>query len=76
MSTSETPHHKTAPASTARKATDYLEPKNWTRLDAVVVGLVIDRWAGLGWGLARRLVPRSPIHLVHRERHAPRPVDR
>ena len=51
MSTTALPHHKTAQTSTARKITDYLEPKNWILLDVVVVGLVVDGWSGLGWGL-------------------------
>ncbi|NUQ99457.1 MAG: phosphatase PAP2 family protein [Streptomyces sp.] len=51
MSTTAVPSHKTAPTRTARTITDYLEPKNWILVDLVVVGLVVDGWAGLGWGL-------------------------
>lgn len=49
MSTATLPHPKTT--TTARKVTDYLEPKNWILLDVVLIGLVVDGWAGLGWGL-------------------------
>ena len=52
MSTTTTPHGQpTARTGAARKVTDWLEPKNWILLDVVLVGLVVDGWAGLGWGL-------------------------
>jgi membrane-associated phospholipid phosphatase len=51
VSTTALPHRKTAPTSTARTITDYLEPKNWILADVAVVGLAVDGWAGLGWGL-------------------------
>lgn len=51
MSTTALPHHKTSLTRTARAITDYLEPKNWILLDVVFVGLVVDGWVGLGWGL-------------------------
>jgi membrane-associated phospholipid phosphatase len=52
MSTTTLPHRKPNPGtSTARKITDYLEPKNWILLDVVLIGAVVDGWAGLGWGL-------------------------
>ncbi len=51
MSTTTIPHGKPAGTGTARKVTDWLEPKNWILLDVVLVGLVVDGWAGLGWGL-------------------------
>lgn len=52
MSTTTLPHHTPGPGtSIARKVTDYLEPKNWILLDVVLIGAVVDGWAGLGWGL-------------------------
>ncbi|HTJ67911.1 MAG TPA: phosphatase PAP2 family protein [Actinospica sp.] len=52
MSTTALPHPKPSPGtSTARKVTDWLEPKNWILLDVVLIGAIVDGWAGLGWGL-------------------------
>jgi len=52
MSTTTAPHRTPRPGtSAARKVTDYLEPKNWILLDVVLIGAVVDGWAGLGWGL-------------------------
>ena len=52
MSTTTLPHPKPNPGtSTARKVTDWLEPKNWILLDVVLIGAIVDGWAGLGWGL-------------------------
>lgn len=52
MSTTTLPHHTPGPGtSAARRVTDYLEPKNWILLDVVLIGAVVDGWAGMGWGL-------------------------
>lgn len=62
------PPQKSAPGKTfARKVTDYLEPKNWILLDVVLIGLVVDGWAGLGWGLLGALFAAVlPIWFIKR----------
>lgn len=51
------PQSSTTEKTFARKVTDYLEPKNWILLDVVLIGLVVDGWAGLGWDCWARCSP-------------------
>lgn len=73
MSTATFPDPKT----TARRITDYLEPKNWILLDVVLIGLVVDGWAGLGWGLIGALFAAVlPIWFIKRGMRRGRWADR
>jgi membrane-associated phospholipid phosphatase len=78
MSTTAIPHGQpTAGTGVARKVTDWLEPKNWILLDVVLVGLVVDGWAGLGWGLLGALFAAVlPILFIKRGIRRERWTDR
>lgn len=78
MSTTTMPHREpTGRHNVARKITDYLEPKNWILLDVVLIGLVIDGWAGLGWGLLGGLFAAAlPIWFIKRGIRRDRWADR
>ncbi len=78
MSTTTIPHGKPAArTAAARKVTDWLEPKNWILLDVVLVGLVVDGWAGLGWGLLGALFAAIlPILFIKRGIRRERWADR
>lgn len=68
MSTNTVPATQAEGHSTrARRITDWLEPKNWILLDVIVIGLVIDGYPGLGWGLLGALFAAVlPIWFIKR----------
>ncbi|MFG1881903.1 phosphoesterase PA-phosphatase [Micromonospora sp. NPDC049102] len=67
----------TADSRTARRVTDWLDPKTWIIAVSFITGWTAGRWTGLGWGIVSAVFAAViPVLLIKRGVSAGRWADR